>query len=236
MHKITPDHAPHETLVRDVSAWLDEQGFATYSAAYHDHNVMGMAEEDEDRFRHIYIPAALIVRHRPDRLAFHRERDCAFLWEAKTKGKKPPRNETVFIDLVTIIANAQVNTGARVLYVHRNQHSGHEVGFWMHDMPPVSSVGIPACKWEGMAIDDWYHWAASKLFPHAPISRAGTRGTNDPFVTMEHEAICALPHWKTAILEEMDAEQTWVAGIARQADAPEVWVQEHVGQSRLFAP
>jgi hypothetical protein len=193
-----------------------------------------------NRLQRIYSPTALIVRHRPDSIAVHKRRPCSFLWEAKTKGSEPPKDEAINLDLVTLIANADVNTGGRFLFIHRNQHTGCEVGFWMDELPPVSEVTIPAIKWAHRPIKHWYHWAAKKLFPEITISTRNTGGSNDPFVKIYSEVVLRLPHWTVLVEAELaHCDGAWGSGIKRQKtrgpnkDACRAMMCERLGQQTL---
>ncbi len=150
-------------------------------------------------------------------IAVHKTRPCSFLWEAKTKGLEPPKDEAINLDLVTLIANADVNTGGRFLFIHRNQHTGCEVGFWMDQLPPVSEVTIPDAKWAHHPIKHWYHWAAKKLFPEIKVSTRNAGGSNDPFVKIYSEVVLRLPHWSVLVEDELLAcDGKWGGGIKRQ--------------------
>lgn len=242
--RTTPNHEPHEQLVSDVCRWLDEHGFATCSLAYHDKKASDMTEADKKRFGAIYSPSALIVRHRPDRIAWHKEQVCSFMWEAKTKRKWPKvreGDEEIVIDLVTLMANANTQTGAKLLFVHRNQWSGHEIGFWIDELPAVSEVCIPDVKWAGLPIREWYGWGVDKLFPKVPVSTRSTSGTNDPFVRIRSEVVYRLPHWTDLITAELaDSWGKWDRGIRRQKTpgpgkkACEAMRCERMGQSTLL--
>lgn len=208
MSKITPDHAPHEQLVCDVEEWLAEQSFGTRSLAYHD--VFGDNSAAAKRIGEMWDPTAIVMRHRSDRTAFHWKLPLAFWWEAKTKGRKPPRDETIYVDLCTLIAVHHKDPLLRTLFIHRNQHSGHEVGFWAHDVPGmVSLVKISRDKWGQGEIARWYERQARYIFGSGIIIRDHTGGgTHDPFIAIPHDTVMGLEHWKTLIHEAVAAVET----------------------------
>jgi hypothetical protein len=206
--KITPDHEPHEKLLRDVQAWLHERGFAFSSLAYHD--VLKDAQPAlADRIARMWDATAIVMRHRPDRIAVHGQLPLAFWWEGKTKGKFAPSSEAIYVDLCTLIATYHRDPDLRTLFVHRNQHSGLEVGFWASDVPDLGArVKISRAKWGDSTIAGWYARQARYIFgKNVSIGDHTGGGSGDPFVVIPHGQVVGLRHWTTLVEEAMQEVQ-----------------------------
>jgi hypothetical protein len=219
---VTPAHRAHVELVSDVQAWLEDKRFFVTSLAYHDR--MGEDSEEAKRLGAMWDPTAIVVRHRPDRIAFHSKLELAFWGEAKTKSERFTTRQDVNIDLCTIIATWTPDPEQRVLFVHRNQHIGWDIGIWVADIPPLcSEVRIDRRKWGSGRIADWYEGQARRIFGTGVRIEPHTGGgSGDPYVVIPAANATQQPHWKDAVTAYAKAAKATGSALAssRRHTAP----------------
>jgi len=199
--RIEPDIEQHQRLEDDVSQFLIEQGFLVDDATYHDN----MDERVVRVLQNIYTPTGLYLRGRADRVAVRGIPPMVFEWEAKTHVSRARHDITVeALPLCHHIVKARLDV--KCLYCYRNEHKGHEVGFWIHDMPEPRIIMIPN-RWRPTQ-QDWFEEKFREIIPGVDIRRIGrTRGANDPFVIIDESKIADMPHWKDLILQEIESER-----------------------------
>lgn len=195
--RITPESVPeHATLENDVTNFLVANGFATASATYHD----VMPKEMTRRLQQITQPTALYIRHRADRIAIHNSLDLVFEWEAKTHVSRQYHDMTIeVLPLIHHLAKAALDV--RCLYVYRNTYHGHDVGFWVHDLPiiPIRCAMIPG-RWRGTWFRGWIMNLVEQWLPGVPVVETrGNAGSGDPFIIIDEQVVSGLLTWESII-------------------------------------
>jgi len=185
-------------LEADVTQYLKSKGYAVDSAPYHNK----MDKSVVNILQNIYTPTALYLRGRADRIAVRASPPIAFEWEAKTRmDRKYCDCVLEALPLCTHLLHAR-NLDTRCLYVYRNLFKSYDVGFWVHQMPPVHVIVIPS-RWN--ELQKQYFKEVFKLaLPQVRIEfRGKTKGSGDPFLIINESEIKKMSHWKE-LIQEMD--------------------------------
>jgi len=192
--KILPGGPEHKKLEEDVQDFLQERKFIVTEATYH----TVLPTIARVRLQEVYSPTALYVRGRADRIAIHKRRDIVFEWEAKTHESEEYHDMTLeALPLCHHLIKAQLDV--ECLYVYRNPHKNHEVGFWIRDLPAIRNIMIPERRWSSEQVN-WFESQFRSLLPETKIIRiTRSRGTGDPFLIIDESVVSKLFHWKDCI-------------------------------------
>ena len=196
---VTPREEEHIKLQNEVGEYLQSLGFWIDSATYHDR----LAKERADHLSGIYSLTALYIRGRADRIAVHSTRNVVFEWEIKTH-KSPDKTDMSFEALPFMHHVQQGQLGVKCLYIYRNPFPNQilDIGFWIHDMPPIEAILIPDNPYYSSETHALIEETAQKLLFRTNRTRP-TKGSNDPFALVEEKYVRCLPHWKNLILEAL---------------------------------
>ncbi len=188
---MTPDH---ERLLEDMSQYLHSAGYRTMSATYAD-----VCDAESKRLlSKMYSVPATYVRTRSDRIAFNPQTETIFEFDAKTNLTK---HEDVFIELIPVVAHYVISNlfGLKTIYGFRWPNIDREdIGFEINDTfaEMVTAIFIfdRDCQVE---VNQWVEHGATSIFKNAKIVKCNRgRGSGDPAIKMEPEALQGLPHWK----------------------------------------
>lgn len=195
--KITPKNAEfHKKLIDDVTNFLKQLDFRVDSAPYHKKmgkEIIGMLQRRDD-------PTSLYLRGRADRIAVLEDPPLVFEWEAKTHENKD-RHDMVIEALPLAFHILKAQYGVKCLYIYRNPHEGHEVGFWVHEVPDIRVIMIPRNRW-GEDKRLWFRGIFRSCFPGIHISEPTLKcclGSLDPFAIVDESIVLDLPNWRGLI-------------------------------------
>jgi len=195
--RITPDTSEfHKELIKDVTDFLRQLEFRVDSAPYH----KKMEQEITGVLQYMDDPTSLYLRGRADRIAVLEDPPLVFEWEAKTHENKDKHDMLLeALPLAFHVLKAQY--GVKCLYVYRNPHRDHQVGFWVHEIPDIRVIIIPRNRWdENKRL--WFRGIFRDCFPgihtSEPLLR-GCPGSYDPFAIIDESIVSTLLHWRELI-------------------------------------
>jgi len=183
-------------LEETVKEFLTAHRFLTDEATYHS----VMQPEISLRLSRIYTPTALYVRGRADRIAVHKEQDIVFEWEAKTWYES--RKHNMALEALPICHHlVSAELGVKCLYAYRDSKCGYDVGFWIHELPPVQVIFIPG-RWDSQMIE-WFKNQFRMIFPLVETRQIEVKrgSSGDPFIIVNEEDVKKLPDWRDLIRE-----------------------------------
>jgi hypothetical protein len=195
---ISPDYAPHQTLERRVADYLHESEFETGNSTYHETYAPALRRILQRTFE----PTSLYIRAKADRVAAHRTLPLVFEWDAKTHKSSQYADCTLEVLPIALhLANAAFDV--RCLYAYHNPFTGHECGFWIHDMPRVRAIHIPD-RWTP-PLKKWFGMMFFSYFPDTPVRETRWRGgSGDPYLIIDRYDVEQLPHWQSLIAQELE--------------------------------
>ena len=189
----SPDNTDHKSLEQTVNDFLTSAGFLTASATYHD----VMPPELVRTLRNRRSMTAQSLRTRADRVAVHRSRPIEFEYECKTHLSDRYHDMTVeALPLALHVAKARY--GVKCLYCYHNPHTGQELGFWVHDLPPIRELRMPEERWNAEETA-WFRAVFSDAFPDVKVIESFSRGSGDPFAVIDEFTLSGLPDWRSLI-------------------------------------
>lgn len=192
----SPKFLGHRIPQREVTKFLEDNGFFVVTRAYHD----VMPDDQARRLSKLYWPTALEIRGSTDAIAVHRELDIdAFKWEVKSGSHK---YGNMSIEALPFAKHQRLSRqfGVKCLYIYSNVGKKHFGCFWVKDDIKVSRVLVPPQR--NGKMDTWYHDTLSFLFPDVLVEVSGkSDGSGDPFVIIDEEYLpeLLLP-WQDEIL------------------------------------
>jgi len=194
---ITPEHEPHEKLLTDVKAALDQRGdiWLLPSACYYD--LLNKTESQALGF--CAHPSAHYYRTRADRLAALCDKERIvklFEYDAKTTAPRQSGKDDMCVELTPLALHSLMRHHIDCLYCYRHVDNTDR-GFWCSDMPEPRVVFIPARNDEFFA---HYEHMAGNAFPGTDRVRiTATRGSGDPFAVFDSSTWRALPDWRELV-------------------------------------
>jgi hypothetical protein len=192
---IGPDDPNHQALENSVTEYLKSVGYFVDSAPYHDK----MYDEIVRALQNIYTPTALYLRSRADRIAVRSNPPSVFEWEVKTHASAARHDCTLEAYPICVHILKHRFLGVRCLYVYWDPIRNYNVGWWIHQMPPIKVIMIPP-RWRDEQIE-WFESLFTEILPDidiVPLKKL-TKGSNDPFLIIDEKSIRELPHWKGLI-------------------------------------
>jgi hypothetical protein len=186
------EHTPFEV---DVTRALRASGFHVTSPAYHEY----MPREIISRLKTLDTPTTELARMGADLFAVHDSLPLALFVEVKTH--KSTRYHDLTAEARQFVQRVEeASCGSMCLYCYRDP-GVREVGFWMHQCPPVREVRIPA-RWGDAEIKRWEWRFSMALDGVRMIQTENTNGGSDtPFVVIDEAALRGLPDWREQIAD-----------------------------------
>lgn len=186
--------ADHDPFERRVSGYLQASGFYVTSTAYHDVLPVVMQQLLKSRD----TPTSELMRNGADILAVHRTLPLEILVEVKTH-QSAQYHDLTFEARQFVQRLEEANSGVLCLLCYLDTGVGREVGFWMHQRPPVREVRIPA-RWCDDKAERW-QLRFAKAMPGTPILRTPntTGGSQTPFIVIDERDLVDLPTWAEQI-------------------------------------
>ncbi|RLG40142.1 MAG: hypothetical protein DRO01_04570 [Thermoproteota archaeon] len=199
---LTEGVAGHEDLVRRVESFLHCYGFKTACATYH----TIMPPDISEALKRLYIPTAIYLRHRADRIAVLEDPPLVFEWEAKTAFRKIPERD-MYLEALPLVHHICLSyLDVKCLYVYFDPFNDLEIGFWVDDLPKISHICLPASDYylQGR-LEDYFKKVFSLFLPEVPIRKLeSVRGSGEPFAVVRYKELIQLPHWGELILEQLE--------------------------------
>jgi hypothetical protein len=189
---------------------MRQWGFQVASVGYHDHlpepMVMALAVQDNQ--------TAEAARFAPDLLAVHEPLGLTVYVEAKTHRSQR------YHDLTTEarqFAERIVEADRGVLCLFAYCDPGvREVGFWMHQLPPVREVRLPS-RWTGETRRRYEATFGRRLPGVRIIPMLQSKGSDTPFVVIDETVLETLPDWREQVRDLV--EQAGLCGGGQEAVA-----------------
>ena len=184
----------HTPFQYEVADYLQASGFAVGSMTYHDCLLSDMQELLKVRD----TPTAEYVRNAADMIAVHRTLPVEFLVEVKT------HRSNRYHDLTAEARQfcqrlREADAGGLCLFVYHDP-GVRDVGFWLHQCPPVREVRIPD-RWDGDTVARYIREAEAML-PGVPVLLTrSTAGSDTPFVVIAEDELRGLPDWQSQVAE-----------------------------------
>lgn len=190
----------HTAFESAVLKWLNENGFHSTSATYHD----VMKKETVDFLHLRFTPTALYVRGRADRMVFHKKHMIDFEVECKTHIN--PNRDDMLIEMLPLAHHlSKVSLGVDCLYAYQDM-KGREYGFWCSEIPKIKVIFIPS-RWNKNLLP-FFQNVASKIFPEIEVvTDIHVGGSGDPFLIISRKTLDSLPDWKNLVLDKIILKQ-----------------------------
>ena len=188
----------HDPFAMEVEQALQDWGFLATCPAYHEH----MPSEMVVRMRKLDTPTTDFARNGADLFAIHRTLPLALFAEAKTH--RSSRYHNLAVEARQFVQRIEeARNGCLCLFCYRDPGL-RDVGFWVHECPPVDCVLIPD-RWDGEQAQEWQERFA-RAIPGVPIRRTrNTAGGSDtPFVLISESRLVELGHWRGLIGEMVE--------------------------------
>jgi len=178
----------HASLEQRVDMWCREQGFITFSLAYHD----VLPEDTQRALAHCGSITSHVVRTRSDRHAVNPTTNCIFKWDAKTCTWPEDAEFAIeYVPLVCACMEAHVLSTPYVFCCERKNGDGsYGVTAGLVTMQNIQRILIPTRRWNANAREVWTTWIKSTLAhfdinpPILETPKAST-GSGDPFVALD---------------------------------------------------
>lgn len=189
----------HSHFESEIAGHLEEIGFLVAPGGYHDILPRSMC----DVLKRRDTPTGEHLRMGADIVAVHPDARLELLVDAKTNPDGRHKNQSV--ELRQLIGHLRTEE-VRCLYAYRDDFAepGLDVGWWVHDMPPVSVVLIPD-RWSGER-EQRYRDLCYDWLPGVRIVGTGSlNGSNTPLAIIDEHELRGLQPWQT-LLEDALAE------------------------------
>ncbi len=195
--RVSSDNGHHQTLEDEVTEYLEEIGFKTIAAPYHDTMPPAIVE----LLRKRWTLTDLYLRARADRIAIHRTRAITFEFECKTH--LTPRYKDLALELLPLVHHFdKARRGVKCLYCYRNPFTNEDVGFWIQNMPPPRVVMLPPRECWIDKHADLERWA-NELWSGVPVKRTSVFGSGDPFIVIDSSNLLSMVSWRELVKETL---------------------------------
>mgnify|MGYP001364964308 CR=1 FL=1 len=203
---VPEDYRAQEEYVAD---WLKATGFIVEDATYH----TVFSQRGKSLMQRRSSPTALVIRHRADRIAIHPELEVEF--HVEIKSESPDHYGNMLLEMLPLAMHVIDHDlyGTKCLYAYiKNENRGRQQhGFWVHDRPSIDFFRI-TYSWQERST--WLLAIARRAFGDSlrvKYAERRTGGSDDPYVQISENSLCALPDWRNLVLEEIGDEDASLA-------------------------